>query len=392
MRTNFIMKLLQKLSGLLGSSKGVIYVSIGNFVSISLGTLLWFILATQMTASSFGSLNYYISIATISMSFGIMGFDTTLTTFLAKGVTKMGPQASLLVLITGITISIILLLIFMSAALVLAFLGLLFFTLSVAECLGKHLYKEFMMILTLGRLLSLILVPVLYTQNSFEGALYGYAIAYLALSYRFAISLTKLDFSLSTLKPIKTFFFHSYALTVSKQLLYFSDKLIIMPLFGPILLGYYQFGFQVLITVSVIPLIVTHYFLPEAAANRNSHGKGLQAVAVISSIIMTIILIIFVPSIILNFFSKFQASILPTQIILLAGTPLTISAIYTSTLMAKEKSFHVFLSSAMFLIIEYTLLFILGSLYGLIGLSVSVVVATAIQALYLFIVKNRTIH
>jgi O-antigen/teichoic acid export membrane protein len=384
------MKLLQKLSSLLRSSKGVIYVSIGNIVSISLGALLWFVLAAQLTAGDFGSLNYYISIASISMSLGIMGFDTTLTTFLAKGVTKMKPQASFLLLITGIFISITLSLIFMSAALVLNFLALLFFAYSAAERLGKHSYKEFMMILIIGKLLSLILVPMLYTQNGIEGALYGYAISYLAVSYRFVISLRNLDFSLSTLKPIRTFFFHSYALTVSKHLFYFSDKLIIMPLFGPTLLGYYQFGFQVLITMSIIPLIVSHYFLPEVAANKNIHGKSLQAIAVISSIIVTIILIIFVPVIISSFFPKYQVSIFPTQIMVLAGTPLTLTAIYTSVLMANEKSFHVFLASAMFLIIEYTLLYVLGSLYGLIGLSVSLVIATVIQALYLYIMKNRS--
>jgi hypothetical protein len=55
---------------------------------LALAALLWFILADGITAADYGSLNYYISLAFIFTSLGIMGFDTTLATFVAKSICK----------------------------------------------------------------------------------------------------------------------------------------------------------------------------------------------------------------------------------------------------------------------------------------------------------------
>ena len=62
------------------------YVTIGNLFFAAIGALLWFFLATQMTATAYGGLNYFISISAIFTSVGLLGFDTTLTTYLAKHV------------------------------------------------------------------------------------------------------------------------------------------------------------------------------------------------------------------------------------------------------------------------------------------------------------------
>jgi hypothetical protein len=89
--------------------------TIGNVESICFGSVLWFILASLSTTNSNGSLNYYISISTISASIGIMGFDPTLTTFTAKGLTKMVAESGItLVLVSGVVIYFVLSLIFMS--------------------------------------------------------------------------------------------------------------------------------------------------------------------------------------------------------------------------------------------------------------------------------------
>src|SRR5690348_54725 len=130
----------------IGLEKGLIFVTIGNFVSIGLGAILWFILAARITAADYGSLNYYISFASIFTSLGIMGFDSTLTTFVAKGLTKMLKESSCLVFIAGIILSIILSLISMSFFMILVLLGMIFFTFSTSEILGRRFYKEFMII------------------------------------------------------------------------------------------------------------------------------------------------------------------------------------------------------------------------------------------------------
>lgn len=382
---NRITRLFRSLS--LG--RGLAYVSIGNIVSIGLGGLLWFFLATQMGATSYGSLNYYISVSTIAFSVGIMGFESMLPTFLPKGITRMLGQASALILISGIGLSIVLYMIFGSLSLVFAFVGLLFSTFSLAELLGKHLYKEFMILLIVSRLITLVSVPLLFNLYGVDGALYGYAISLFPVSYRFFISLRKFDLSLSTLITIKNFFFHSYALGIFKNLVFFSDKLLIMPIFGLEILGSYQFGLQVLTAVSVIPIILYDYLLPQWAGGKKIEGKKIQLIGLLTSLAITVTMIFLVPQIITNLFPSFQNSVLSTQIMLLAGIPLTMIAIFNSSFMANEKSYYVIAASGIFLATQYILIVCLGSLYGLVGLSVSTVIASTAQATYLVMMTRK---
>jgi O-antigen/teichoic acid export membrane protein len=380
---------ITRLFSSLSLGRGLAYVSIGNIVSIGLGGLLWFFLATQMDATNYGSLNYYISVSTIALSVGIMGFESTLPTFLPKGITRMLGQASALILISGVGLSIVLYIIFGSLSLVLAFVGLLFSTYSLAELLGKYLYKEFMILLIVSRLITLVSVPLLFNLYGVDGALYGYAISLFPVSYRFFISLRKFDLSLSTLTPIKNFFFHSYVLGISKNLVFFSDKLLIMPIFGLGILGSYQFGLQVLTAVSVIPIILYDYLLPQWAGDKKIEGKKIQLTGLLTSLAITVTMIFLIPQIITNLFPSFLNSVLSTQIILLAGIPLTMIAIFNSSLMANEKSYYVIAATGIFLATQYILIVCLGSLYGLVGLSISTVVASTAQATYLVMMTRK---
>jgi O-antigen/teichoic acid export membrane protein len=386
------MKRFSRLFYSLGLEKGLAFITIGNLVSTVLGVFLWLVLASHISANAYGSLNYYISVTIISASLGIMGFDTTLTTFVAKGLTKMIAESGMLVLIAGIVLSVTLLLIFRSIPLVAAFLTLLFFTFSISEMLGKRMYKGFMVSLIIQRVIALVSVPLLFSIYGVDGALYGYTISYLPFCYRYIISLRRIEFSssaMSTLRPIKNFFFHSFALGVFKHLIYFSDKLIIMPLFGAISLGYYQFGIQVLTTLLIIPIILTNYLLPQEAANKNTNGRKVETLGIFLSVMLTILLITLVPAIIVNMFPRFENAILSTQIILTAEIPLTIISIFNSLFMAREQSFHVFVGSGIFLVTQYLSIYILGSLYGLVGLSISTVAASVIQAMYLVVIRRK---
>ena len=92
------MNIVQRILRSLGVDKGLAYVTFGNFLYTSLGAVLWFYLTSILAANVYGKLNYDIAIATVLTAIGIMGFDTTLTTFVAKGASRMFPQAALLIL------------------------------------------------------------------------------------------------------------------------------------------------------------------------------------------------------------------------------------------------------------------------------------------------------
>lgn len=343
-----------------------------------------------MPANQYGSLNYFLSIVTISTAVGILGLDSTLTTFLAKGITKMLSEAVFLTWMAAIVLAVFMLLIFASLPLMLTSLGVLFSVFSAAEILGNRSYREYMIVLIAQKLVSIVSVPLLYSFYGIDGALYGYAISYFPVCYRFFASTKKISFSISTFRPIKKFFFHSFGVGISRVLPLFSDKLIILPLFGVSILGYYQFGIQVLSVISVIPVILYHYLLPqEAAENKSFDIKKVERLGVISSVSITIILMILTPTIITHLFPEYKKSTLSTQIVLLAAIPLSISALFNSSLLAKEKSFQVLMASAIFLVTQYIFIGALGWIYGLLGLSLSTVIASIIQAVFLVLVNRK---
>ena len=105
-----------------------------------------------------------------------MRFDTTLTTFVAKGVSKMSPQSAFLALSSGGVISFFIYVLLQSWSLVILPLGTLLFTLVAANLLGNHSFKQFISILSMQTILTLILVPVLFGFAGVNGAILGFAI------------------------------------------------------------------------------------------------------------------------------------------------------------------------------------------------------------------------
>lgn len=379
----------KKLFSFLGLERGLVYVSLGNLVSTGLGAVLWFVLASQMQAHDYGSLNYFIAIVSILTSIGILGFDSTLTTFLAKGVHDMLPEAVTLVLISSVLLSIGLFLNFVSIPVSLLLLAMIFFTFSTAEILGYQSYKEFMIIMIIQRVLTLILVPILFYFYGINGAILGFAFAHLPVSYRFFMALRKFKFSISTLRPHKKFFVHSYILGISKTLPYFSDKILIVPLFGAAIAGYYQFGVQMLTVTSIIPVILYSYLLPMQAGGDTRSSKKTGILGVVLCALIILVLIVLMPTIVNRLFPSFTNAIYSSQLILLAGLPFTVIAIVNSSLMAEERSIHVAIAAGIFLATQFTLIAIMGSHFGLVGLSISMVIAASVQATYLY-VRSKT--
>ena len=127
--------------------RSLAYVSIGNAFAYGVGALIWFYLAAHISVTDFGSLNYQLSIAYVSTAICAMGLDITFTTYVAKGLTTLVPEANSLVVVLTMTFCIGLGLITSSLSLILLLMGMVFFSLSEGELLGKHQYKEFMFLL-----------------------------------------------------------------------------------------------------------------------------------------------------------------------------------------------------------------------------------------------------
>src|SRR5690606_2852300 len=103
-------------------------------------------------------------------------------------------------------------------------------------------------------------------------------------------------------------------------------------------------------------------------------------------------LILSLPTLIVNLFPSFTPAIFSAQIILLAGVPLTISSVYNSVYMAKQQSWYVVLGSLIFIGSQSLCIVLLGSLFGIVGLSISTTIASIIQCVYLMIADKGKIR
>ena len=66
-----------------------------------------------------------------------------------------------------------------------------------------------------------------------------------------------------------------------------------VPLFGLTVVGYYQFGIQILTVISLIPVILYNYLLPQASGGKHENIRKTQFFGIICSIVGSILLISF---------------------------------------------------------------------------------------------------
>jgi len=100
------MNWLEKFFELFGIKKDFISILSGNAFSMIILGGFWLVLASIMTVEDYGKLNFLISLATIASIISLLGFTTTIKTYLPKGEEDLHKQASLLVLITNVIIII----------------------------------------------------------------------------------------------------------------------------------------------------------------------------------------------------------------------------------------------------------------------------------------------
>ena len=133
-----------RLLNSIGLEKGLAYVSLGNAVYIALSAILWLYLASQLDPTAYGEINYEVSVVTILTSIGIMGFDTTIPALVARGTLKVEQESISLILLSAVTISTILVVIFNSISMAVLLTGMLFFTWVSVDYLGRHEFKNYM--------------------------------------------------------------------------------------------------------------------------------------------------------------------------------------------------------------------------------------------------------
>jgi O-antigen/teichoic acid export membrane protein len=169
-------------------------------------------------------------------------------------------------------------------------------------------------------------------------------------------------------------------------LLYF-DKLIIAPIYGYTVLGYYQLGFQFLMFFSMISVSFYQYLIPEESSGRNRNRIRVYGIAL--SIIITILVFALAPVIVKAFFPNYINSLSSIRILSLGIVPMMITGTLNSKFLAMKLTRYVLFSSIIYQVTQMVLIIVLGRQFGIEGISLSVVIAMIFQITFLGIAHFR---
>jgi O-antigen/teichoic acid export membrane protein len=164
------------------------------------------------------------------------------------------------------------------------------------------------------------------------------------------------------------------------------DKLIIAPISGFAILGLYQFSFQFLMFLSVVPASLFQYLLPQEASGIDR--KGVRKIGLIVSISLAFLTYLSIPYIIRWFFPNFMEATTSAQIMVFGIIPLTLNSILNSRLLGREKSTPVLIGSAAYIASLLCMLVMLKDVLGLTGFAFSVVISLSLQSLTIWLVQK----
>ncbi len=364
--------------------KNFSFVVIGRIVSAGLQGIFYLIFAIILDPETYGKMSYFIAIAgTFSIIFRF-GLPFTATVYQAKKNQMMSDQINTLALLTTSSSAVILLFIDMYAALYC--LGLSFFVMSQQNLLGLKEYKK-QMWMSIAEGILLIIFPIsLYFILDVSGILLGMGIATMLTGYYFIKLLKRKVVTFKGLRSNFKVLVNNFGFDVSVNLPRMIDKLAIVPILGFTIVGIYQFNLQILLLLEIFPVALHQFMLSEESSGKSN--KKMDYLAVIGAGLLTLLVIFISPTVVDSLFPKFQEGIFGLQIMVIAMIPLTISAILNAKLQAKEST-KIGYAAIVRIGSLLGFIIILGEQYGLVGLSLSVVISTLLNAAFLSILYFR---
>ena len=360
-------------------------IGISNLVSNGISVIFWLYVASLLGTEQYGQISYFIAIAGISSTVSLVGVGSALTIYTAKEI-RIQASLFLIAIVGSIITSFIVYILYSNVAISFYIIGIVVFTLSTAEILGRKLYSDYSKYMITQRILMVVFSLGLYFLIGFNGILIGMGLAFFPYFFRIykGFKDTKIDFSL--IKPRLGFIGNNYFLTLSRSLSGNIDKIVIGPLFGFIILGNYHLALQLLAILGILPSIIYQYILPREASGLSN--TLLKKLTIITSVILAVIGIWLGPIVLPVLFPKFIESADIVKIVSLAVIPITINTMYIAKLLGKEKSKIILIGSGINLITLVLGIIVLGKYFGVNGIAASLVISNTIEAIYLYIIDK----
>lgn len=359
--------------------RSLVTVGMSDVIGNGISAVFWFYLATLIEPEGYGELSYFIGIAGIISYITLIGSQSTITVYTAKGV-NLQSTFYFLSLIGGTISFIVVGFIFHRLDVGLLVFGYIINNLVIGEILGRRLYNSYSKYMLLQKILTVFLGILFYYIFGINGVIYGLALSYIVFTVRVYKEFrnTKLDFSL--LKSRLGFTLNNYIIVLAGSFNGQIDKLIITPLLGFTFLGNYALALQVVAVLTVFPNILYKYILPEDSVGKSN--SSLKKSAILVAVCLTIIGIVVIPEIISTIFTKYDDSIEAIQIMSLVVVPTTINKVYISKFLSIEKSRFVLTGILTSLVTLVLGIVILGTIYGIVGVATTYVLATITQMIF----------
>jgi O-antigen/teichoic acid export membrane protein len=360
------------------SFKNFSLIALSKIVGSGLQSVFYFVFASILTPHQYGELSFYIGIAVTLSLFFRFGFPYSVSVYIGKNEENLSNQINSLAFIIIISSSIFLL--FINYYVALLTLGISFFMMNEFNLIGLKKYKKnFIVAIIKG--LGILLIPfTLYSILDLPGIVLGMAIANLIVSIDYIKSIKSIK-NFSLIRSKFSVLVHNFGIDASSNLSRSIDKIIIVPILGFSMVGFYQLNLQILLGLEMLPIALHSFLLSEESSGNST--KKLQILIVCISILITLFVIFFSPFLITQFLPHYSEGIPSLQVMIFSLIPITFSSIFSAKLQSNESTR---IGYSALLRIGSLIIFILtiGSWFGLLGLSLSILFSSSLHALFLF--------
>jgi len=354
------------------------YIALGRFVAAGLQALFYLIFAALLDPEQYGQMSYLIAIASTFSVISRFGFPHTVSVYQAKGDSTTANQVNVLAILST-SVGALTLLFFNPLVAVLS-LSISFILMNQYNLLGLKKYKTHALIDIVKSILVLILPLALFFVLDIPGVLLGIAISNFLCCFPF---FRKLSLNLQGFDRIRKNYkvlIHNFGADSATSLPRVVDKLVIVPLLGFSTVGIYQFNLQILFALEMLPIIMHGFLLSEESSGKNL--RKFNTTLIIISALVVIAVIFLSPIFVSELFPKYSEGIFSLQIMVISLMPLSISAMLSAKLQAKEST-KIGFSALVRIGSLIILILFLGNLYGLIGLSMAVLISSILYAVFL---------
>jgi len=367
-------------------SKNFFSVVISDVIASGLQAAFYLIFATLLFPEFYGELSFLIAIATTASTLSRFGLHYSVEVYRAKKKEEISNQINILsIILTGI---VAIILIPINPAVSLIVVGMSLFSMSQYNLLGLKRYSKYLWF-NIFKSISIIIIPLLmYFGFDLNGILFGFGISYLVGSYYLFKGLKKNVNGFKELKEKYRVLIHNFGVDSSLILPLSLDKLVIVPLFGFIFTGIYQFNLQILIGAMVLPVILHSFLISEEVSG--SSVRRINYFVVFTSILVVLVVISIGPFMIENLFPNFYEGITSLQILIISTIPLSLASILNAKLQAQEST-KVGYAGIIRIITLLALIPILGSVFGIEGLSFAFLSSSVLYTIVLYFIFHKTL-